>query len=507
MTEAKERHRQAGDADSGPDSKRWLALYVLCGGMLMIVLDATIVNVALADIQTDLGFTASGLAWVVNGYLISFGGLLMLAGRLGDLIGRRTMFLSGLVVFTLASALCGAAVNEVTLIAARFLQGIGGAMTSAVILGMIFAMFPDPREQAKAIGRYAFVASAGGAIGLLLGGFLTALDWRLIFLVNVPIGITVGLGALKILDKDKGAGLKNGADVPGAVLITAALMLGVYTIVKPAAEFGWTDPVTLGLGAAALALLAGFIAREATATTPLMPLKIFRSRNLSGANVIQVLTVAGMFGMFFMGSLYLKQVLGYSPIQLGTAFFPVAAIMGLLSVRYSEHLVMRFGGRKVLIPGLTLILIALLWLTQAPVDGNYWLNIFGPMVLFGTGAGLAFPSLMNLAMSGVEPQEAGLASGLANTTMQVGGALGLAVLATLSASRTEHLLTDGVVPNEALTSGFHLAFWIGAALVVAALVAAVVVLKSVPAQPHGPQDDLDEEMLLEAEVASERTAI
>ncbi|WP_306796144.1 MFS transporter [Nocardia sp. XZ_19_369] len=497
MVDVRERTREA--ADRG----RWLALYVLCGGMLMIVLDATIVNVALADIQQDLGFTSAGLAWVVNGYLISFGGLLMLAGRLGDLIGRRTMFLSGLVVFTVASVLCGLAVNEVTLIAARFLQGIGGAMTSAVILGMIFAMFPDPREQAKAIGRYAFVASAGGAIGLLLGGLLTALDWRLIFLVNLPIGILVGLAAMKILDKDQGAGLKDGADVPGAVLITAALMLGVYTIVKPAAEYGWTDPVTLGLGVASLALLAGFVAREATAKTPLMPLTIFRSRNLSGANAIQVVTVAGMFGMFFLGSLYLKQVLGYEPLQLGLAFFPVAAIMGLLSVRYSEGLVMRFGARKVLIPGLSLILAALLWLTQAPVDGNYWLHIFGPMVLFGTGAGLAFPALMNLAMSGVAPEEAGLASGLANTTMQVGGALGLAVLATLSASKTTDLLAAGTPVNEALTSGFQLAFWIGAALVGAALLAAVLVLKSVPATEHGV--DLDDELLLEAEVASERT--
>ncbi|MFD0362184.1 MFS transporter [Nocardia sp. GCM10030253] len=510
MTEQRQRSRQAGDAESAQaDKSRWLALYVLCGGMLMIVLDATIVNVALTDIQQDLGFTPAGLAWVVNAYLISFGGLLMLVGRFGDLIGRRTMFLAGLVVFTVASVLCGVAINEVTLIAARFVQGIGGAMTSAVILGMIFAMFPDPRDQAKAIGRYAFVASAGGAIGLLLGGFLTALDWRLIFLVNLPIGIAVGIGALKILDKDQGAGLKNGADIPGAVLITSALMLGVYTIVKPAAEYGWTDTVTLGLGAAALVLLAGFVLREGTAANPLMPLKIFRSRNLSGANVIQVLTVAGMFGMFFMGSLYLKQVLGYEPIQLGLAFFPVAAIMGLLSVRYSEHFVMRFGARKVLIPGLSLILVALLWLTQAPVDGNYWLYIFGPMVLFGTGAGLAFPALMNLAMSGVEPEEAGLASGLANTTMQVGGALGLAVLATLSASKTEHLLKDGTAVNEALTSGFHLAFWVGAALVVVALAAAVVVLKSVPSSPHGTDDaaDVDAELLLDAEVASERTVI
>lgn len=477
--------------------------------MLMIVLDATIVNVALTDIQLDLDFTASGLAWVVNGYLISFGGLLMLVGRLGDLIGRRTMFLSGLVVFTVASVLCGAAINSVTLIAARFLQGIGGAMTSAVILGMIFAMFPDPKDQAKAIGRYAFVASAGGAIGLLLGGVLTALDWRLIFLVNLPIGLIVGVAALKVLDNDRGIGLKEGADVPGAVLITAALMLGVYTIVKPAAEYGWTDPVTLGLGAVSLLLLAAFVLREATAASPLMPLRIFGSRNLSGANVVQVLTVAGMFGMFFMGSLYLKQVLGYGAMALGLAFFPVAAIMGVLSVQFSEHLVMKFGARTVLIPGLSLILAALLWLTQAPVDGTYWIHIFGPMVFFGTGAGLAFPALMNLAMSGVEPQEAGLASGLANTTMQVGGALGLAVLATLAASRTEHLLAAGKAANEALTSGFQLAFWVGAALVVAALVVAATVLKSVPAQPHGHDaDEVDaDELLLEAEVASERTGI
>ncbi len=468
----------------------------------MIVLDATIVNVALTDIQRDLHFTASGLAWVVNGYLISFGGLLMLVGRLGDLIGRRTMFLSGLVVFTLASALCGAAINSVTLIAARFLQGIGGAMTSAVILGMIFAMFPDPKDQAKAIGRYAFVASAGGAIGLLLGGLLTALDWRLIFLVNLPIGILVGVAAFRVLDKDRGIGLKEGADVPGAVLITAALMLGVYTIVKPAAEYGWTDSSTLALGAVALLLLAAFVLREATASAPLMPLGILRSRNLSGANVVQVLTVAGMFGMFFMGSLYLKQVLGYSAVALGLAFFPVAAIMGVLSVQFSEHLVMRFGARMVLLPGLTLILGALVWLAQAPVDGGYWTHVFGPVVLFGTGAGLAFPALMNLAMSGVDQRQAGLASGLANTTMQVGGALGLAVLATLAASRTDHLLAEGSAPKEALTSGFQLAFWIGAALVVVALAVAATVLRSPAAELPA-----EAELLLDAEVATERTVL
>ena len=331
---------------------RWLALVVLCAGMLMIVLDATVVNVALPSIQNDLGFSQSGLAWVVNAYLIAFGGLLLLAGRLGDLISRRGVFLAGLAVFTVASLACGAAQSQTMLVGARFVQGVGGALTSAVILGMIVTMFPEPREQAKAIGVYGFVASAGGSIGLLLGGVITQIiSWHWIFFVNLPIGIVTAIAATRLLAADRGTGWRAGADVPGAALVTGALMLGVYTIVKPAAELGWGASRTLAYGAAAVALLIAFIVREATARNPLMPLRIFRSRTVTGANLVQALSVAGMFGTFFLGALYLQRVLGYDALQTGLAFLPTTLVMGTLSLRYSEALMMRFGAHRLLVPG------------------------------------------------------------------------------------------------------------------------------------------------------------
>jgi EmrB/QacA subfamily drug resistance transporter len=460
----------------------WTALYVLCMGVLMIVLDATIVNVALPSIQSDLGFSSAGLAWVVNAYLIAFGGLLLLAGRLGDLISRRGVFLAGLGVFSVASVLCGAAQTQEMLVAARFVQGAGGALASAVVLGMIVTMFPDPREQAKAIGVFGFVASAGGSVGLLAGGVLTqSINWHWIFFVNIPIGIATALLAMRMLKPDKGIGLRRGADALGALLITSALMLLVYTIVKPAADDGWGAQTTLVLGGVSLALIAAFIVREATAKTPLMPLRIFRSRNMSGANAIQALSVAGMFGMFFMGALYLQRVLGYDPLQIGFAFLPTTLVMGTLSLRYSDKLVMRFGARQTLIGGLCFVFASMVLFTRVPVDGNYWLDVLPAMLLIGAGAGSAFPALMNLAMSGVEPQEAGLASGLVNTTVQVGGALGLAVLATLSAGRSEHLRDAGDSARAALTGGYHIAFTVGAALVLAAIAVAVVVLERTPA--------------------------
>jgi EmrB/QacA subfamily drug resistance transporter len=465
---------------------RWLALYVLCVGMLMIVLDATVVNVALPAIQDDLGFSSSGLAWVVNAYLISFGGLLLLAGRLGDLVGRRRIFLIGLAVFTVASLLCGVAQNQVMLVAARFLQGAGGALTSAVILGMIVTMFPDRREQAKAIGVYAFVASAGGSVGLLAGGVLTqAMNWHWIFFINVPIGIVTALLAVRLLDRDEGIGFGTGADIAGAFLITSALMLAVYTIVQPAAEYGWRDGRTLLLGAVTVALLVAFVGRQYAARSPLMPLRVFRSRNLTGANLVQVLSVAGMFGMFFLGSLYLERVLGYDALEIGLAFLPVTVAMGLLSIRYSERLVTRFGARRTLVPGLVLIMAGLLLFTRTPVGGDYLTDVLPAMVLLGTGAGLSFPALMTVAMAGATPQDAGLASGLVNTTAQVGGALGLAVMATLSTSRSQRLVADGQSAAEALTGGYHLAFWIGAALVAGAVVVALTVLK--PARAAAPE--------------------
>jgi EmrB/QacA subfamily drug resistance transporter len=475
------------------DRSRWIALYVLCVGMLMIVLDVTVVNVALPSIQDDLGFSTSSLAWVVNAYLIAFGGLLLLAGRLGDLIGRRKIFLAGLVVFTASSLVCGLAQSQGVLVGARFLQGVGGAMTSAVILGMIVTMFPEPREQAKAIGVYAFVASAGGSVGLLAGGVLTqSINWHWIFFINVPIGIATAVSATRLLAGDSGLGLGNGADVPGAILVTGSLMVGVYTIVKPAAEYGWAASRTLELAALSLALLAAFVAREATARSPLIPLRIFRSRTVSGANIVQALAISAMFGIFFLGSLYLQRVLGYDALHIGLAFLPVTVAMGTLSIRYSDRLVMRFGATTTLLSGLVLVAVGLVLFTRAPVGGSYVTDVLPVMVLLGTGAGLAFPALMTLAMSGATPADAGLASGLINTTAQVGAALGLAVLATLAASRSQTLAGRGASVPAALTGGYHLAFWIGAGLVAVAVAAGVAMLRTrKPAAVAEPEPDYE----------------
>ena len=394
--------------------------------------------------------------------------------------GGGTVFLAGLAIFTVASMVLRAGARaRGMLVGARFVQGIGGALTSAVILGVIVTLFPEPREMAKAIGVYAFVASAGGAVGLLAGGILTqAINWHWIFFVNLPIGIITAILALRLVPRDQGAGLRNGADAAGALLITGAMMLSVFTIVKPAAEDGWLAGRTLAFGAASLVLLAGFIVRQRTARHPLMPLRILAARKIAAANLIQVLGVAGMFGMFFLGALYLRELLGYSPLQIGLSFLPVAVVMGTLSVRYTERLATRFGARSTLIAGLALIAGALFLFTQAPVHGAYALHDLPVMVLMGAGAGLAFPALMTVAMAGATPADAGLASGLVNTTAQVGGALGLAVLATVSAGRTSTLAARGDGTLVALNGGYHLAFGIAGGLVVAAIVVALAALRS-----------------------------
>jgi EmrB/QacA subfamily drug resistance transporter len=441
--------------------------------------------VALPSIQEDLHFSTSSLAWVVNAYLIAFGGLLLLAGRIGDLIGRLRVFLAGVALFTAASLLCGAAQSDWWLVVARFVQGVGGAMTSAVILGMIVTMFPQPREQAKAIGVFAFVASAGGSVGLLAGGVLTqSINWHWIFFVNLPIGIATALAARRLVPDEPGIGLRAGADVPGAVLITAALMLGVYTIVGPAAKHGWGATETLLLGAASLALLAAFVARESRARSPLMPLRIFRSRPVAAANAIQIMSVAGMFGMFFLGALYLRRVLGYDALQIGLAFLPVTIAMGTLSIRYAERIFVALGARRALVCGLALVLAGLVVFAIAPVHASYVAHIAPSMLLLGLGAGTAFPALMNVAMSGATPRDAGLASGLVNTTAQVGGALGLAVLATVSTSHSNALKASGHSTAVALTSGYHLAFWIAAALVACALLVVLGFVEPGGARAH-----------------------
>jgi EmrB/QacA subfamily drug resistance transporter len=461
-----------------PGRSRWLALVVLCVGMLMIILDQTVVNVALPSIQRDLGFSQTGLAWVVNAYLIPFGGLLLLAGRLGDLIGRKRVVVAGLVVFTSGSLLCGISDSQLMLVGARFVQGIGGALASALILGMIVAMFPEPREQARAIGVFSFVAAAGGAVGLLAGGVLTqAINWHWIFFVNLPIGVVATALALRLLDSERGLGLAAGADVLGAVLVTSSLMLGVYTIVAQAADNGWTDVRTIAFGIASIVLLAGFILRQATHTRPLLPLGIFRSRNLSGANAVQMLMVAGMFGMFFLGTLYLQRVLHYDALQIGFAFLPVALAIGTLSIEISARLSARLGARNMLLCGLICMLGGLAVFGLASPDASYVPNVLPAMLLLGIGGGLAFPSLMTIAMAAATPEDAGLISGLVNTTAQVGGSLGLAVLATLSTARTRAVLAGGASLPVALTDGFHLAFAIGAVLMIGAIGVSLAVLE------------------------------
>jgi EmrB/QacA subfamily drug resistance transporter len=466
------------------DRNRWLALYVLCTGVLMIVLDVTVVNVALPSIQTDLGFSSSGLAWVVNAYLIAFGGLLLLAGRIGDLIGHKRVFLGGLVVFTVASLVCGLSDSQTLLVIARFVQGAGGAATSAVVLGMIVTMFTEPGEQARAIGVYGFVASAGGSVGLLAGGVLTqAIDWHWIFFINVPIGLATGVAALRLLEDIHLPAAVKSVDLPGAALIVAALMLGVYTIVSPAAEKGWGSAETLVFAAGSLVLLVLFIWREATAREPLMPLRVFRSRDTAGANAIQALVVAGMFGTFFLGSLYLQRVQHYDPLKIGLAFLPTTVVMGTLSLRYSERLIMRFGARNTLVPGMVLVAIGLLLFARVPVHGSYAADVLPVLLLLGAGVGASFPALMSLAMADVAPQDAGLASGLVNTSAQVGGALGLAVLATSAATHTKSLTDAGKAQAVALTSGYHLAFVIAAGLVGLAIALSLTLRAPKPGAP------------------------
>jgi EmrB/QacA subfamily drug resistance transporter len=460
------------------DRRRWLATYVLCVGMLMIVLDATIVNVALPTIQEDLGFAQNDLAWVVNAYLIAFGGLLLLSGRIGDLIGQRRIFLIGLGVFTGASLLCALAQSQGVLIGARFVQGVGGALTSAVILGMIVIMFPEPREQARAIGVYTFVAVAGGSIGLLLGGVLTeTISWHWIFFVNIPIGIATALAAIRLVPDREGIGLTAGADLPGAVLLTGGLMLFVYTILGVTEE-GWGSSQTLVLGAISIGLLIAFVARQARVANPLMPLRLFRSRLVSGANLVQALLVVGMFGMFFLGALYMQRILGYGALQVGLAYLPLTIVMGTMSFRFTGQLNLKYGPEATLVPAMIFIVAGLLWLARTPIDANYVFDLLPSMILIGLGAGLGFPSLMTLAMSGTTESDSGLASGLVNTSVQVGGAIGLAILATFGTERTEGLLADGEPAAEALNSGYHLAYLIGAGLVLAAIAVAFTTLRA-----------------------------
>jgi EmrB/QacA subfamily drug resistance transporter len=457
---------------------RWLALYVLCLGDLMIVLDATIVNVALPSIREDLGFSEASLAWVVNAYLLTFGGFLLLGGRLGDLFGHRKLFLTGIGVFTGASLACGLATSQGFLVGARAVQGLGGAVVSAVALSLIMTLFQDPVERTKAMGFFGFVMAGGGSIGVLLGGVLTdTLSWHWIFLVNIPIGIAVFVLCLILIPAGKGLETAARLDVAGAITVTSALILAVYAIVN-GNDAGWTSAQTLGLLAAAAVLLAVFVAIESRVQAPLVPLRLFKLRNVAVSNVVGVLWAAAMFAWFFLAALYLQLVLGYDPLHVGLAFLPANLIMGAFSLGLSARLVMRFGVRVPIAVGMSLVALGLVLFARAPVDGTFVVDVLPSMIVLGIGVGMAMNPVLIAAMSDVDQSEAGLASGVVNTAFMMGGALGLAVLASLAAWRTGNLGGPGDV--SALNGGYHLAFLVGAAFAVVATVVAASLLRTRP---------------------------
>lgn len=467
--------------------QRWTALILLCLGELMIVLDSTVVNVALPSIRDDLGFSETSLVWVVNAYMLTYGGFMLLGGRLGDLYGQRRVFLGGLVAFTLASAACGVAGSQVVLVTARAVQGFGGAVVSAVALSLIMNLFTEDGERAKAMGVYGFVCAGGGSLGVLVGGFLThALHWHWVFLVNLPIGLAVYIACARLLPE--GAG-RPGArlDIAGALTITLSLLLAVYAVIDGNTA-GWTSPQTLGLLGAAALLLAAFLVIEARAEAPLMPLGLFRNRNLTIANIVGTLWAAGMFAWFFIAALYLQRVLLYSPMEVGLAFLPANLIMAAFSLGVSARMVTRWGIRLPLTAGLALAALGLGLFAQAPVDGRFVVHVLPAMLLLGLGAGMALNPVLLAAMSDVGPEDSGLASGIVNTAFMMGGALGLAVLASVAAARTAGL--PDADPAAALTAGYRLAMGLGAlAALAGAVLAAVGIRAMAPAANPLPEPE------------------
>jgi EmrB/QacA subfamily drug resistance transporter len=465
--------------------KRWLALVVLCLGDLMIVLDSTVVNVALPSIRADLGFSQTALVWVVNAYLLTFGGFLLLGGRLGDLYGQRRLFLGGIVAFTLASLACGLAGSQALLIAARAVQGIGGAVVSAVAMALIMNLFTEPAERARAMGVFGFVMSGGGSLGVLLGGLLTdALNWHWVFLVNLPIGVAVYALCVALIPADR-ARARGRLDVAGAVTVTLSLMLAVYAVVD-GNEAGWTSAQTIGLLGTAAILLLVFVGIELRVREPLMPLRLFASRNVATANAVGVLWAGSMFAWFFISALYLQLVLGYTPMQVGLAFLPANLIMGAFSLGISARMVMRFGIRGPLAAGLALAAAGLALFALAPVGGSFLVHVLPGMLLLGLGCGMAFNPVLLAAMSGVDARDSGLASGLVNTSFMMGGALGLAVLASLAAAGTQAALASGAQPLAALTGGYQVAFAVGAAFAAAAALSAAFLRAGRQAQEPPP---------------------
>jgi EmrB/QacA subfamily drug resistance transporter len=488
------------------DRRRWIALAVVCLGQLMMVIDATIVNVALPSMQRDLGFSQANLAWVIDAYMITFGSFLLLAGRLGDLLGRRRMFLIGVALFTLASVACGLADDQVVLIVARFVQGLAAAVASAAVLALLVTEFPRPDERAIAMSVYTFIMAGGGSLGLLAGGVLTqSVSWHWIFFINVPIGIATFVLARALIPETETIGTGEGIDVLGSAMVTVALMLGVYAIVKTA-DFGWASLHTLGFGGAGVALLGAFVAYEARIANPIFPLRILRSRGLAGSSVVRGLLVTGMFSTFLLGVLFLQHVLGYGALDTGLAFLPLTGALAILSTGITARLVRRFGATRVLMAGLSSVTAALLLLTQVPADASYFPTVFGPFALLGLGAGLAFLPLMTIAMADVPKADAGLASGIVNASVQISAALGIAALGTIAADRTHVLAGGGEGPANALTGGFHTAWLIGAGSVALGAIVAFAVLRprrdaAVAAAEPEPERLPARDVVLEAEAA------
>jgi EmrB/QacA subfamily drug resistance transporter len=475
--------------------RRWWALVVVCLGMFMNALDSSIVNVALPDIQRDLHFTQSGLTWVVDAFLITFGSFLLMAGRLGDLVGRKRVFLAGIALFTVSSIACGLATSQAMLIAGRFVQGIGGAMSASVIIAIIVTEFPEPVERARAMSAYIFVAVGGGSIGLLVGGVLTqALNWHWIFFINVPIGIATFILGRALIDENVGLGIRNGVDVTGSVLVTGSLMVGIYAIIT-ATQYGWASGHTLGFLGVAVLLLVAFFLLEAKLKNPIMPLRILRIRTLTNSSIIRGFVAAGIFTTFFLGALYLENVLGYSPIRTGLAFLPVSLMMGVLSAGVTARLVTRFGSKRVLIPGMVAAVLGLLLMTRIGPGSSYFTVVFPAFLLIGLGAGTSFIPLLTIAMSEVPKDDAGLGSGIVNVSMQMSAAVGLAVLGTIATNRTRSLEAVGRSSAAALSGGFRLSFLIAASCVAVGTVVALVILKG------RAETALDPEILLENEAA------
>jgi len=479
--------QQDGVAATLDARRRWRLLMLLCMGVLMIVLDTTIVNVALPSIKSDLGFSETALVWVVNAYMLTFGGLLLLGGRLGDLYGHRRLFLIGIVIFTLASLGCGLARNQGMLIAARAVQGIGGAVVSAVALSLIMNLFTEAGERAKAMGFYGFVCAGGGSVGVLLGGALTStLSWHWIFLVNLPVGIAIYVACLRMLPESVAPAGNSRVDIAGAASITLALMLAVYAIVN-GNQLGWTSTATVAMLGAALLLLIVFVAVEARVDAPLVPLKLLFLRNLGVSNVIGVLWSAGMFAWFFVSALYMQLVLGFDAMQVGLAFLPANVIMAAFSLGLSAKLVMRWGIRTPLALGLVLAATGLALFARAPLNGSMLIDVMPGMVLLGVGAGMALNPLLLAAMGDVRPEDSGLASGIVNTAFMMGGALGLAVLASVADARSEALRSAGASATAALNGGYQLSFLIGALFALVAAVLGATLLRPAAAASTPPE--------------------